>query len=191
MSENNVISFICLEFPSPTLNHTGFSSVFWLCNQKSTLRNEDVTKMQAFLLACILSAVMEKQTGRSGKLLSSVNRSPGSGWTSCGGGGAKPKSGHSHQRYRDTPELELATPLLWLREGKTERTSAASHTQTFGCRATSLPFFWEFHLSTCSAKLQDNADMSAVDLPAYSTKITFCLKAKWKVWEDRQTERKH
>lgn len=45
----------------------------------STLRNGDVTKMQAFLFACILSAAMEKQTGRSGKLLGSVNRSPGSG----------------------------------------------------------------------------------------------------------------
>lgn len=40
----------------------------------------DVTKMQAFLFACVLSAVIEKQTGRSGKLLlSSVNSSPGSG----------------------------------------------------------------------------------------------------------------
>lgn len=85
----------------PTLN-TGFSSAFRLCNQNSTLRNRNVTKMQAFLFACILSAVMEKQTRKSGKLLlSGINRPQDV--AELGGGGAKPKSGHAQQRYRDTP----------------------------------------------------------------------------------------
>lgn len=122
-----------------TQPHWLFSSVFRLCNQNSTLRNGDVTKMQAFLFACILGAVTEKQTGRSRKLLlCSVNRSPGSGWTNCGGRRCRTK-------VRSLPaalqrHLELAAPLLWVREAETERISAASDTQAFGSQATSPPF---------------------------------------------------
>lgn len=59
--------------------------------------------MQAGFFACILSAVMEKQTGGVRKTTSKqCKQVPGKWLNKLGGGGAKPKSGRSQQRYRDT-----------------------------------------------------------------------------------------
>lgn len=90
-----------------------------------------------------------------------------------GGGGAKPKAGQCQHCCRDS-RARCAAAL-----GREDRQTAAAlpvtHTQL---RLHHRHRFRESHLSACPAKLQHNTGVSAVDLPAYTTKITSHLKAK-------------
>lgn len=105
-------------------------------------------------------------------------QTPGCGWT----GGRRCQT-----KVRSRPAALQRHPEGGVREGETGSVLPATRRHS-APRLHHCHFFWEFQLSTCPAKLQENTDMSAVDLPAYTTKITSYLKAQWKVWKDRLKE---
>lgn len=148
-----------------------------LCNQNSTLGNRDGTKMQAFLFACILRAAMEKHTGRSGKLLSRVNSSPGSGWTSW-------REEVPNQSSSDTETARARG------EGGTDKQPALPLTPTFSSQAAALlPLLGISSFYVSSQTSGQRRRVSSCSSCVHKNHIL--LKAKWKIWTDRQKDRKH
>lgn len=133
-----MISFICMEFPSPTLKP------HWLQFGTRIMQSHFHTEKRgshenAGVFICLNSQCCDGKADKEVRKTSSkqYKQFPRKWLNKAGGGGAKAKSGHSQQRPRDTSSSLRCCSGQGRDRGKI---SAANLTQTFSSQAALLPF---------------------------------------------------